>query len=156
MRGRRPSSGSLPLVARNLDPAHFEDLGSTWRTTVCAVPWPASIGGAQGGVDEWNCATAPHVSNWWPQAGRQPIEQPSGDVHLILEAAVVIDLDGLIENRLDALAQPCAGIVVLGPDRQDDRHEFGRLQVGCLALAEGGEDVVVRHKGSPGDGAGRA
>ena len=85
--------------------------------------------------------------NWWPQAGRQPIEQPCGDVHLILEPPVVIDLDGLVEDRLDALAQPCAGIVVLGPDRQDDRHEFGRLQVGCLALAEGGEDMVL--EGTP-------
>ena len=96
-------------------------------------------------------ATAPHVSNWWPQAGRQPIEQPSGDVHLILEAAVVIDLEGLIGNRLDALAQPCAGTVVLGPDWQNDGHQFGRLQRRCLALAEGREDVALERR-QPGGG----
>ena len=54
----------------------------------------------QGGVERWPLPPLcrPHMLNWWPQAGGQPIEQPCGDVPLILEPPVVIDLDGLIEK----------------------------------------------------------
>src|ERR1700749_4403463 len=96
---------------RTADDQHAQRLG-----------WHA-FDGAEGGVDEWNLAPLRTACVELMAAGR------SADVHLALKAAIAIDLHGVVQAALDALAQPCAGIVVLGQDRQDDRHEFGRLQV---------------------------
>jgi hypothetical protein len=82
------------------------------------------------------------------QAHRQPIKQPIGDVHLsrVAEPSLLIDLDSVRQDALEALAQAPAGIVVLYPNRQDDIHEFGWLQRRRIALAEGWEDVVLERR----------
>ena len=153
MRGRRPfirfpgTCHWLPSTSPQRHAEHLVRHVAHRRRSACAAPWPACPRWRTG----WRRATgisrhcaARMCSNWWPQAGRQPIEQPSGDVHLILEPPVVIDLGGLVQDRSGGAGT--AACRYRGSAVQTGRmigHQFGRLQRRCFASAEGREDVVL-------------